>query len=404
MKLNLTAPIVAATAAALASAAWSAPCPGAPAPHPGPVPDGFTLAAAGDIIYQRPSLPIVEHNIPELLKTLRGADVSFGNFESNTFDIKTFPGTLRRPVDGPILLTPPKVTREIRAMGFDLVSHANNHAADWGPEGILATDRNLCAAGLVNAGDGRDLASARAPTYFSAKGVSVGLVAAAATFSPADPAADAWGPIRARAGVDPLHIQPVQGQPYAYTMDQTDLTALLAEVAKARHHAGLVFFSLHTHEAGPSDGVPTDFEIALAHQVIDAGADGFLGHGPHQLRGIEIYKGKPIFYSLANFAVMQPTPSLNQMPLVIIPGSIFTHRVFFESMVVESRYEGGKLAEIRIQPFELAQTGKLETHGLPHAVSPEAGQAILTRLQTLSAPFGTKIDIENGVGVIRLSQ
>ena len=65
--------------------------------------------------------------------------------------------------------------------------------------------------------------------------------------------------------------------------------------------------SLHCHESGANRSVPADFIPIFAKAVIDAGADVFVGHGPHVLRGIEIYKGKPIFYSLSNFIFQNET-------------------------------------------------------------------------------------------------
>ena len=71
--------------------------------------------------------------------------------------------------------------------------------------------------------------------------------------------------------------------------------------------ADIVIVSLHCHESGANRSVPADFIPIFAKAVIDAGADVFVGHGPHVLRGIEIYKGKPIFYSLSNFIFQNET-------------------------------------------------------------------------------------------------
>jgi hypothetical protein len=379
-------------AAALAGAARAAP-----------VPDGFSVAMVGDIIYVRPSLKVLEASAPGLLKVLRGADVSFGNFESNAFALKGFAGSLQTPIDGPALLSPPPIPTELRAMGFSLLSHANNHAFDWGAPGVLATGRNLTRAGLVHAGSGGSLAAARAPRGLTVRGTRVALVAATASFPDAAPAADAWGPVAARPGVDALHLKPAAAGSPGLVMDEADEAAVLDSVRRARGADGLVMLSLHTHQPAADDGGPPAFEVAFAHRAIDSGADIFVAQGPHQLRGIEIYKGRPIFYSLANFAIMQPSPDINPTPLVIAPGSLFTRPAFIQSVIAVDRYRGGRLSEIRLYPFELAQTGQLATHGLPHPVSAEAGHAIIARLAELSRPFGTQIIYEDGVGVIHLS-
>jgi hypothetical protein len=99
--------------------------------------------------------------------------------------------------------------------------------------------------------------------------------------------------------------------------------------------------------------------------------------------------------------VMLPPPALNPKPLVLPPGSVFTRRTFFESILAVSRYDRGQLAEIRLYPFELAEKGDVHTHGLPESVSPQAARDILLHLKALSHPFGTEIVIEGDTGVIR---
>ena len=419
------------------------------APASAAIPDGFSFAAAGDLIYLRPALKTVEAKAPALLKALRGADFAFGNFESNVFPLKGFPGALQAELDGPALLSSATVPAELKAMGFDVVSHANNHAADWGAAGILATGRNLDRAGLAHSGSGASLKASRLPGLYNAHGVKVAVISATSTFSSSAAAADVVRQAPGRPGVDALHLtrtvlvplgdlaalrgvaahapsaavnvsaplagdevklvdQTFRADPtrtdrvgYAYAMDGKDRQGLLDAVAAARKASGFVLFSLHTHESAGDGSLPPAFEVELAHAAIDAGADAFVAHGPHQLRGVEIYKGRPIFYSLANFAIMQPSPELNP-PLDFAPGSLFTQRAFVESVVAVGRYRGGKLVEIQLLPFEISQTGQLDTHGLPQAVSADTARSIIGKLQQLSRPFGADIVFEDGVGVIRI--
>jgi poly-gamma-glutamate synthesis protein (capsule biosynthesis protein) len=142
-----------------------------------------------------------------------------------------------------------------------------------------------------------------------------------------------------------------------------------------------------------------DYLPVFAKASIDAGADAFLGTGVHVLRGIEIYKGRPIFYGLGEF--------FRQMDVVGLAG--FSRRrggsnsppIKYESIVPVSRFEGGTLAEIRLHPIELSYDVRMAHRGIPMLASPEAAQRILTRLQGQSAPYGTTITIEGNVGVIR---
>ena len=109
-----------------------------------------------------------------------------------------------------------------------------------------------------------------------------------------------------------------------------------------------------------------------------------------------------IFYSLGNFAVMQPLARVDPTPMVIPPGSVFSRRASVESVVATGRYDHGRLSEVRLHPFELNPSDEAKAHGLPQAVTPEAGRAILERMQRLSQALGTAMSIEDGVGVIHV--
>ena len=414
-----------------------------------PLPENFSVAAVGDVIYQRPSMRILQRTSPTVLKALREADVTFGNFESTGFALQGFHGAPQSKLEGPTLLTPPAGMAELKSMGFDLVSHANNHVFDWGAAGVLATNAALRQAGLSYAGSGVSLRAAREPAYFTTQGVRVALVAATSSFPPVSMAADGFGALAARPGVNGLNLRrtvlvspsdlealrsvaaheppgsvplppPAAGEArllgqtfkadaritnrmgFTYQVDDPDRQALLAAIVAAKAASQMVLYSLHVHEPGNDPDSPPDFAVTLAHEVIDAGADAVLAHGAHRLRAIEIYKGKPIFYSLANFSVMLPSPEVNVEAFKIPPGSLFTSREFSESVVAVSQYRDGKLAAIRLHPFALSSTHQLDTHGLPQPVSTESARQIVERLQILSRPFGTAIAFEDGVGVIRV--
>jgi poly-gamma-glutamate synthesis protein (capsule biosynthesis protein) len=120
----------------------------------------------------------------------------------------------------------------------------------------------------------------------------------------------------------------------------------------------------------------------------------------HVLRGVEIYKGRPIFYGLGEF--------FRQMDVVGLSGMGNRSRgdensppIKYDSVVAISRFERGTLAEIRLHPIELTDDVRMAHRGVPRTAPPEGAQRILTRLQALSAPLGTTIAIEGGVGVIR---
>src|SRR6185295_4852427 len=143
----------------------------------------------------------------------------------------------------------------------------------------------------------------------------------------------------------------------------------------------------------------------------------FLGHGVHKLGPIEIYKGKPIFYSLGNFfwsdmqeplpanlfeqnrdllttALGDPGKSTDADLTALMNAVWFQDEVVFQTVVAVSRYDGGRASEIRLYPVDLGYGQRLTKSGVPRLASAAAGRAILERLQRLSKPYGTSIAIE----------
>jgi poly-gamma-glutamate synthesis protein (capsule biosynthesis protein) len=430
-----------------------------------PIADQFTITGVGDLIYLRPMLATIEARSPELLRLLRGADVTFGNFETSVIDLAETRAVPQAESGGTWMHADPGVPADVRAMGFTIVSHANNHATDWGVEGMAETGRHLTAAKLVWAGTGNTMAAARAPRYLDTAKGRVAIVAATSTFTPMSVAANPVGSVPGRPGVNSLRTRrstvvseselemlaglaerselrsdgrkadgvmlmgshymagPARGGKlaFSYRPNQRDIGENLMSIRQARQNGNFVIFSVHNHEPSNASQEPAAFAIKLAHDVIDAGADVYMGHGPHQLRGIEIYKGRPIFYSLGNFAMMNN--SLDEIPddmfqqYGVAPGAAtvpellqarnarsFSDPNLYESVIATSRYSNGQVVEIKRYPIDLGVDAKGANKGVPAMASPARGQAILERLQLLSAPFGTKISIEKGIGIIRIGE
>ena len=159
---------------------------------------------------------------------------------------------------------------------------------------------------------------------------------------------------------------------------------------------------------------PPAFLVTLAHEAIDNGADAFVGHGPHIIRGIEIYKGKPIFYDLGEFfrewdwsCDCDNNPSnpatVAERTVAGLMNRGVVEPINYESIIGLSKYDKGKLQEIRIYPIWGRQDGPISRRGIPEMAPPEIAQRILVRLQKLSKALGTNIVIEGNVGVIRVS-
>jgi poly-gamma-glutamate synthesis protein (capsule biosynthesis protein) len=174
--------------------------------------------------------------------------------------------------------------------------------------------------------------------------------------------------------------------------------------------------TIHAHNSAQEvNGVRTvsSFLVNFAHDCIDNGADIFVTSGPHQLQGVEIYHGKPIFYGLAGFVFQTDLQlSYSSKGVLFAPGnidlasqdrSIFGVRRRSSGILATSHYDGGRLVEVRLYPVDLGGYKRPSSDmGIPMTPSPELARLILEEVQALSEPFGTKITIANGVGIIRV--
>jgi len=429
----------------------------------------FTVAAVGDVMVKRTGAELEAPEFRGPFKVLRDADVTFGNMEGNLADVRSFEGPLRG------MMGDRDVAPQLKAMGFDLMNRANNHVFDSDGDGMRSTIAQLDAVGIVHAGTGKNLEDARAPAFFDSPQGRVGLVAMHAPHSPAGTASAASyqvGNIGGKSGLNPLNLtvyyhvtaeqlaalKAVRRATYtspagttnvsalpdpasepadrvqflgvwykvgtpgtrSFEMAPNDLSEILRSVRNGKYLSEFMIATCHCHQ-GPitsqqwlfEDQTP-DFLIELAKKSIDSGADMFVGHGPHVLRGIEIYKGKPIFYGMGEFyyqwqhmdaSVMsgswgRSAPQGDSDVADLVSGT--WRPVNFESMVAESRYDKGRLVEVRLHPTSGAWDGPVSQLGMPRTPPPALAQKILTRLQALSRPFGTTITIENNIGIIRI--
>jgi hypothetical protein len=222
-----------------------------------------------------------------------------------------------------------------------------------------------------------------------------------------------------------FRVTPGPGE-YTYDMNQQDERDILREVRTGKQFSDFEIATIHWHQNRFAfqhysfDHYPADYQIKFAHDVIDQGADAFYGHGVHTLKGVEIYKGKPIFYGLSNFAVTEmifaswrdagaepPTPLTG--PIIgqgednELRWEWMQQPANFEAMLASAHYENGELIEVRLYPVDLGGMRRPGSQvGIPKRPSSEVATKILEKVVEYSKPFGTKISIENGVGVIRV--
>lgn len=261
----------------------------------------ITLLAVGDLGPERDDPASLFTSVRD---TLRGGDIVFGQLEMNLTE-----RGLRLPHVRHTARCHPRAARALRDAGFTVLSWAGNHCMDWGPEGFFDTIDALTGAGITVAGVGQDIGAARAPRVVELDGTRVALLAYCSILPAgfwATETRPGCAPLRAHTYYEQVEPDqpgtPCQVHTYAH---RDDLAALLDDVRRAREHADVVVLSLHwgVHFV---PAVLADYQREVAHAAIDAGADLILGHHAHILKGIEVYQGKAIFYSLGNFAMDLP--------------------------------------------------------------------------------------------------
>jgi poly-gamma-glutamate synthesis protein (capsule biosynthesis protein) len=428
-------------------------------------PNEMVFVATGDSIINRRLSTSALPGVDKMFALIRKADVAFTNFETQIHDFNLAGA---QQSGGTYMGSPRFVTDELAWAGFDLLGLANNHANDYGVDGLRSTLAALSQTKFVYAGVGENLAMARRPGYLDTPKGRVALISVASTFPDAIVAGAQRPDMRGRPGIDPLHhsttytvtqetfdtLSKLKGPPSAnmgegggdeskdgslswsgakYVVgkdigvstkaNKKDLEDLVAEVRNARRQADWVMVSIHAHEAASPEerGKPAQFTVEFAHAMIDAGADMMVAHGPHVLRGIEVYKGKPIFYSMANFIFendlvdLQPADNYEKMGLddSALPADYYdkrskndtvgfpADRKYWQSIVAEMVFTSDRtLKEVRLHPISMGFGQPRIKRGQPYPSPANEADQIMKDLQELCQPFGTNVQYKNGVGIL----
>lgn len=205
---------------------------------------------------------------------------------------------------------PPESAVAIRDAGFTVVSCAGNHCMDYGATGLRDTIDVLAAAGLNPVGVGENISTARRAVVAESNGVRIAFLAYSSILPMnyhADTHRAGCAPLRAWTSYEQVeHDQPGTPARVHSFANREDLVSMAADIAAARAQADHVIVSLHwgIHFVA---GELAAYQRECAHAAIDAGASLIVGHHPHVLKAIEVYRGKPILYSLGNFALDPPT-------------------------------------------------------------------------------------------------
>ncbi len=257
-------------------------------------------------------------------------------------------------------------------IGINTFATSNNHAFDFGAGGIRDAIEALDARGLTHAGTGMDLARAATPGYRTTEAGTVALVAMA---SGAVMAGAMAGP--KKPGVNEVRRGPTND------LDESDVGRYLAAIRDAATRSDVVIAYQHNHYWEKDMADTPRWQRSFAHRAIDAGASIFVAHGAPLLHGIEIYRGKAIFYDLGGFFFQTVTKPGHYPPEV------------WQSVVVDCRCTRAGFERISLTPVQMNDTGTggttdMETRGMPRIADGAEGKAILERMARISEPYRTK--------------
>lgn len=349
----------------------------------------YTLVAFGDMMLQKsfargPELGPMREMIAE-------ADHAFANLE-------TVLSVRGEQADKFVCLrADPALVQDVLDLGIDVVTGANNHSMDFGMTGLRDTMATCRSAGLPLVGVGETMKDSLAAAVLERNGLRVAFLGMSAVA--ADKSAGETRPgiagirIFTNYVMDPaLMAEGPGGLPYVETKPMPgDFERVEEAVATAKKDADLVIVGMHW-------GIPygwgslaqheiCEFQSPLGHRLIDAGADAIIGHHPHYLQGVEVYRDKPIFYSLGNFVWHRVTARKvhRPYPLYTWGGKKGAELSTYTGMVRMNWVDKSAAPTIEFVPL------RHDENGNPRACTPEEADFAFTRIEEGSEIYNTKI-------------
>lgn len=330
--------------------------PGLRASEPLPA-DTITIAAVGDIMLGHRAEPYLLKEGPgypfvNVLPVLRQAQLVVGNLESpiskrgTAVENKKF--TLRV---GPVAV------ESLKAAGIGVVTLANNHILDFGPQALQDTLALLGENGILFSGAGMDLDDARAPALLRIGGRTLAFLSYSLTF-PLEFYASAGRP-----GTAPGYKEYVK-----------------RDIERVRSQADLVIVSFHW--GAELMTTAKDYQKALGRKAIDWGADLVLGHHPHILQELEVYRGRLIAYSLGNFVFGSESDKTNT------------------SIILLCTFKGKDLARVEAVPLDV---NNYRVAYQPRVLTGSRADALLGEINAASRKFKTQLLVRDGRGFIDLT-
>lgn|GEM_PF-2800213 len=296
-----------------------------------------------------------KHPFEKIAPILKSADIAFVNLETPLSDTAERLGAFR---------TPTAFTKGLNFAGIDIVSLANNHMLDAERVGMFDTMNALDKANIHHVGAGKNLPEARSPKIMEVDGVRVAFLA----YTQYENSGEISFAGPKRSGVAAL--------------DPDIIKADIAAVKERVDHIILSFhWDIYQFDKSRQQELHPD-AVKFARAMIDAGADAILGHHPHVPRAIEIYKGKPIFYSLSHLIFSFNLPH------------------WMDNYLARLKLTKDSITEVEIIPV----AGKGDDLGQPFVLTGERAHKMLNNLSKLSKELGTNIVRKGDLGIIKIEQ
>lgn len=427
----------------------------------------MTFTASGDAMIIKP-LPPGYPGFEPISQFLKKGEARITNLETTLTDGLCFPSEFS---GGSWLTANPSVLDDLSALGFNLYGWANNHTLDYSYGGLESTRKALEAAGVAHAGAGRNIVEASRPAMIDLPSGRVGFIDICSTFNPSARAGEQAPFIQGRPGINPLRFTVTN---YVSRNDLDALAAIerktflsarnrLAEqqgykapppegvfefgamrfaLADGKHEEGryseadtrdvkrtvaaikdallicdYVVVMVHSHEVKTDSHKEADYFLEeFCRACIDAGASVIFGGGTHQLKGIEIYNGKPIFYSLGNFIFLNeyvkdvPYDFIAQMKLpydisaakaiasrpdVATGATLHQDKANFLTVIPLVEMVDDTCVSILLQPVTLGWGKGHYFRNIPYPSDEKDSKEILEYLKDVSAPYKTQMSLRS---------
>ncbi len=342
------------------------------------------ITLGGDILPIRPMTPLPATAAP-LFALAKTADFALANFEMPLTDRGT-------PVQKLLnIRAPAGIAPSIAALGFDAVTIANNHAVDYGWDGLADTRSGLEAAGIAVLGAGATRTEASRPLIRDVGGVRVGVVPFSCLTPTGMSASDA------RPGISALHVDTAYEIDPWYQMEEpgdpsvvkirtsirpADLLWALDLIAATRARCDVLIVTIHWGFGSGED--LAEYQEPLARQMIEAGADVIHGHHPHAVHGIGYHRGKPILYCAGTLVGQQVFLPASPQVIALWAG------MSADGFLTQFEWSDGEIGPLVLTPTTL------DADRMPIAAEGPSFAAIADRLARLSAPLGAVIRSVDG--------